>query len=44
MDTAIFGSRFIAYLIDEVALVALPWVILIPFSILAGLPARSATR
>jgi len=39
-----FGSRFIAYLIDEVALVALACVILIPFSILAGLPARSATR
>jgi uncharacterized RDD family membrane protein YckC len=42
MDSASFGSRFIAYLIDEVALVVLAWVILIPFGMMAGL--ASATE
>jgi uncharacterized RDD family membrane protein YckC len=37
MVNASFGSRFIAYLIDEVALSVLAWVILIPFGMMAGL-------
>jgi uncharacterized RDD family membrane protein YckC len=42
MNNASFGSRFIAYLIDQVALVVLAWVILIPFGMMAGL--ASATE
>ncbi len=42
MDSASFGSRFIAYIIDEVALSVLAWVILIPFGMMAGL--ASATE